>query len=151
VLLVARVINRITLLLAAFALAAVSVACAASPTPDTPPPGAVPTDPAGGTRLAPGLYDMPGGTVQAIGTLEHRDLEGGFWAVIDGTGAGGEQGTVVAVIANADEFVDETRQLEGLAVVVEGTRLDGASIRIAGPEIEATRIMAATDTSDPAE
>jgi len=143
--------NRVAWLLATLALALASVSCAPSPAPDTPSPGAAPpTDSSGSTRLAPGLYDMPDGTVQALGTLEHRDLEGGFWAVIDGTGAQGDEGKIVAVIANADEFASETQQLEGVAVVVEGARLDGASIRMAGPEIEATRITAATNAPDPA-
>jgi hypothetical protein len=94
---------------------------------------------------------MPDGTVQVIGTLEYRDLEGGFWAVVDGTVAQGAEGSMVAVIANADQFSNETASLDGLAVIVTGKRLEGASIRMAGPEVEATSIVAADDTPSPAE
>lgn len=110
-----------------------------------------PGGPASGTSLAPGLYDQPDGTVVAIGTLEYRDLEGGFWAVVSRTGADSPEGTVVAVIANADEFAAQTAALKGLSVTVKGTRLHGASIRMAGPEIDATSIEERPDSGGPAE
>jgi len=144
--------KRIAVIIALLAFAAAAAACTRSQAPVEPSPVEAPvTDSASGSRAAPGLYDLTDGTVQAIGTLEHRDLEGGFWAVIDRTEAAGDEGTVVAVIANADKFTKETEQLEGLGVIAVGTRLKGASIRMAGPEIEATRIIAADDTAGPAE
>jgi len=120
---------------------------AASPLPSGSPSQAPPA----GTRLAPGLYDLADGTVQAVGTAEYRDLEGGFWAVVGGTEATGDVGTVVAVLANGDEFAGQLEQLRGLPVIVEGTRLEGASIRMAGPEIEATRVVATGDAAGPAD
>jgi hypothetical protein len=121
-------------------------ACAKSaPEPDdtaTPPADGA----AAGSRLAPGLYDMDGGTVQALGTLEYRDLEGGFWAIIGGTEGDGNLGTVVAVIANGADFADDLEALEGRTVMATGKRLDGASIRMAGPEIEIDSITEVTDT-----
>jgi hypothetical protein len=88
-------------------------------------------DAAGGTQLAFGLYDLEDGTVQAVGRLEWVDLEGGFWALV-----GGDDGAAaIAVIQNADEFLDTIEALEGRDVIVTGTRFDGASIRMAGPEI----------------
>jgi hypothetical protein len=117
---------------------------AASPTPaDTasqPAGGA-----AGGTKLAPGLYDLEDGTVQAVGTVEYRDLEGGFWAVVGGTQAEGTEGEVVAVIVNGEEFAAEFRASEGLSFVIEGTRAGEASVRMAGPEITATRVTLAAE------
>lgn len=104
-----------------------------------------------GLRPAPGLYDQSDGSVQAIGVLEYRDLEGGFWAVIDTTEAGGAGGSVVAVITNSDDFSERIESLEGATVVATGTRLEGASIRMAGPEIEATEIEAVEESVDPAE
>jgi hypothetical protein len=101
--------------------------------------------PAGGMKIAPGLYDLEDGTVQAVGTVEYRDLEGGFWAVIGGTEAEGDVGKVVAVIANGGEYAQQLKGLEGLSVIVYGARLDGASTRMAGPEIRATKIIAASD------
>lgn len=137
--------TRLVIVIAMATLVAAVAGCA----PAAPPAGA-PGDPAG-SSLAPGLYPLPDGKVQAIGTLEYRDLEGGFWAVIDGSAAGGAEGAVVAVIANADEFAEETGGLAGTGVIVVGTQLDGASIRMAGPEVDATSITAQDSTPGPAE
>ena len=121
----------------------------ATPAPSTssPPGGAA----AGSTKMAPGLYDLEDGTAQAVGTAEYRDLEGGFWAVIGGTEAEGDVGKVVAVIANGDDYAQQLKELQGLSVIVIGTRLDGASTRMAGPEITATSVVAASDAAGPAE
>jgi hypothetical protein len=122
--------------------------CGAGATNESPAPSAS-TDPGGaaaGMKLAPGLYDLEDGTVQAVGTVEYRDLDGGFWAVIDGTEAEGDVGKVVAVLANGDEYAQQLRGLEGLSVIIDGTRLEGASTRMAGPEITATSVVAASDT-----
>jgi len=140
----------------AFAIAAVAMApaaCARQPEPDSPPPAQAPSndDATSDLRLAPGLYDLQDGTVQAAGTLDYVDLEGGFWAVIGGTQSEGDQGEIVAVIVNADEFPDQTAQGRGRAVLVEGRRVEGASIRMAGPEIEATSIILSSDSPGIAE
>lgn len=117
-----------------------------------PAPAPAPGGPAPSSKLAPGLYDLLDGSVQAVGTLEWRDLEGGFWAVIGGTEATGDVGKVVAVLANGAEFQSELEPLKGLAVFVDGTRNDGASTRMAGPEITVTKVTAANDGApDPAE
>lgn len=146
-------------LILALVFSALLVGC--SPTPDPPAeppatgsqdPSAPPSDsPAAGLRLAPGLYELEDGTAQAVGTLEYRDLEGGFWAVIGGTAAEGNEGEVVAVIANGSEFQDELKQLEGDQVTVTGRKLDGASIRMAGPEIEMVSVEGMSDTPGIAE
>ena len=107
--------------------------------------------PAGGTKMAPGLYDLEDGTVQAVGTVEYRDLEGGFWALIGGTEAEGDVGKIVAVIANGGDYAQQLKELEGLSVIVKGARLEGASTRMAGPEITATSVVAASDAAGPAE
>ncbi len=148
--------------LAAATLAAVTVAviatlglamsgCGGSESSDVASPA--PTDTAslpaggaaGGTKLAPGLYDLEDGTVQAVGTVEYRDLEGGFWAVVGGTQAEGDEGEVVAVIVNGDEFADEFRANEGMSFVIDGERAGEASIRMAGPEITATGVTLAAE------
>ena len=90
---------------------------------------------AGGTQLAPGLYDLADGTVQAVGTLEWRDLEGGFWVITGGTEAEGTTGETVAVIANGADLESTLAPLKGLTVLATGRRFEGASIRMAGPEI----------------
>lgn len=112
--------------------------------------GGVPIGPPGGAKMAPGLYDLDNGSVVAVGTVEHRDLEGGFWAVIGGTKAEGDAGEVVAVIANGDEFAELFRENEGLSFEVYGKRAGEASIRMAGPEITAKRVVLAAEAG-PAE
>lgn len=102
-------------------------------------------------KIAPGLYDLDDGTVQAVGTVEYLDLEGGFWAVIGGGEAEGDVGKLVAVVANGDDYAQVFKELEGLSVIVTGTRLEGASTRMAGPEIEATSVVAARGAAGPAE
>lgn len=115
------------------------------------PSATVPAGPAAGSKLAPGLYDLEDGTVQAVGVVEYRDLEGGFWAVIGGTEAEGDVGKVVAVIANGADYAQQFKEHEGLSMIITGKRRDGASTRMAGPEIEATGVVAASDASGPAE
>ncbi len=146
--------------LAAIALVVVLMlgGCAGStsnPPPDdgtsaTPPPA---TDAGGaaGTRLAAGLHEQADGTVVAIGTLEWSDIEGGFWAVIGGTEATGDAGKVVAVIPDVTEQDAAYAALVGKTVQVTGTRIEGASIRNAGPEIAASSISEVTDTPGIAE
>lgn len=146
--------KRILLLasLAALALALVVGGCAApepkaeEPSPPAQAPSESPSGDAAGLRLAPGLYDIEDGKVQALGILEYRDLEGGFWAVTDTTVTEGGEAKVVAVIANSDYFMRQLEPLKGKTVNVIGKRLDGASIRMAGPEIEVESITEMTDT-----
>lgn len=143
-------------LLTAATLAACGAGDAASPAPSTPatgspasstPPG---DDSASGTRLAPGLHDLEDGTVVAVGTVEYRDLEGGFWAVIGGTEAEGNVGEVVAVLTNGEEFADQFRANEGLWFEIHGERAGDVSVRMAGPEITATSVTPA-DAGGPAD
>ncbi len=135
-------------------LPAALAACGTSASDPTLAPSASSTSSgasAEATKMAPGLYDLEDGTVLAVGTVEYRDLEGGFWAVIGGTEAEGDVGKVVAVVANGDEYAQQFKEMEGLSVIVKGTRLDGASTRMAGTEITATSVVAASDAAGPAE
>jgi len=137
--------TRIPLLLLAIVLALAVGACAAeTPAPDE---GGEPTDGAAGLRLANGLYDQEDGTILALGTLEWIDLEGGFYAL---TGSPEGDGNI-AVIANAEEFEGDLEALVGKTVQVTGTRFDGASVRMAGPEIVITSVEEITDTPGIAE
>jgi hypothetical protein len=138
---------RMMTLILALSLALVLVGCSPTDEPDVEAPV---DDPAAGIRLAPGLYELEDGSVQAIGTLEWVDLEGGFWAVTDGTAAGDEGGNV-AVIANGDELDADLSALDGRTVSVIGERFDGASIRMAGPEIIADSVEEIDDTPGAAE
>lgn len=146
--------TRIPLLVLAIVLALTVTACAAEP-PGTdegslPPDEGVSTPPgdgAAGLRLANGWYDQADGTVLALGTLEWVDLEGGFYAL---TGSPEGEGNI-AVIANGEEFSAELEALVGKTVQVTGTAFDGASIRMAGPEIVITSVEEISDTPGAAE
>lgn len=96
----------------------------------------------GALRLTNGLYDQADGSVMVLGTLEWVDQEGGFYAV---TGAPGDNGTI-AVVANADEFASELEEFTGSTVFITGTRLEGASVRMAGPEVVIESIVQIDDT-----
>ncbi|MHB1135586.1 MAG: hypothetical protein ACYCXR_09165 [Coriobacteriia bacterium] len=138
--------TKMIALVLALLLGLALVGCSAE-TPDAEAPGDAAGDAAGGLRLANGLYDQEDGSVIALGVLEWIDLEGGFYAL---TGSPEGDGNI-AVIANADEFTDELEGLTGKTVQVTGTRLDGASIRMAGPEITIESIEEISDTPGAAE
>lgn len=147
-------LTRITALVLVAALAFAMVGCTTSGQRDMPAvsdSGDAGSEPdSAGMRLANGLYDLEDGTVQAIGTLTHMDLEGGFWAITGAPGAQGGEDAVIAVIANGSELQETLEPLAGKTVSVLGTRLEGASTRMAGPEVEATSIEEVSDTVDPA-
>lgn len=143
--------SRIALTLLLVGLMLAVVGCSAAPEAPQEPAQTPSESPAAGMRLAPDLYDLEDGTAQAVGTLEYRDLEGGFWAVIGGTEGEGNVGEVAAVIANGSDFEAELKRLEGKTVLATGKRLDGASIRMAGPEIEITAIEELSDAPGIAE
>jgi hypothetical protein len=150
---------RILALALVLALGTALVGCATQDTadPDDTPETSAPGDATDGSddaagdsgelRLANGIYDQADGSVMVLGTLEWVDLEGGFYAV---TGAPGDGGTV-AVVANADEFADELEDLTGSTVFITGTRSEGASIRMAGPEVVVDSIEKIDDTPGAAE
>lgn len=140
--------TRILAVLLTLALGAALVGCAAE-APDTNGTPDVAAGDAAGLRLANGIYDQEDGTVIALGVLEWVDLEGGFYAL---TGAPeSEGGGNIAVINNADEFANELEALLGKTVQVTGTRFDGVSIRMAGPEIVVDSIEEISDTPGAAE
>jgi hypothetical protein len=105
--------------------------------------GCTPAPPTGGEdrmTFAPGLTQLSDGSAQAVGTLEYRDLEGGMWVIVGGTEPAGDAGGTVAVIANAQDLGSKLEMLKGMRVIAKGVKLDGASIRMAGPEITVTSI-----------
>jgi hypothetical protein len=148
------VIARIGSALIVLALAGSVAACASrgtGPAAENPPASTVPARPPAGALFVPGLYDLPDGSVQALGTLEYRDIEGGTWVIVGGANPTGDAGKTIAVIANAADLGPKLAALKGAQVVAGGTRLDGASIRMAGPEITVTAIDGATSSSNEAQ
>ncbi len=100
-----------------------------------------------GMFAPPGLYDLDGGRTQAFGVLAYRDLEGGFWAVVDALpGDSAEEATVIAVLVGAEELGVDLTALEGGLVLAEGRMADGVSIFMAGPELVVDTVTEATDT-----
>lgn len=100
-----------------------------------------------GMFAPPGLYELEGGRTQAFGVLVYRDLEGGFWAVVDAQlGEPNEEAPVIAVLVGAEALGVDLAALEGGFVLAEGTLSDGASVRMAGPELLVDTVKEATDT-----
>lgn len=154
-------LSRIALVTIVLVLALSMAACGSSgqapkdrtATPPADVPADAPVDDsagdaAGGTRLAAGLYDIEGGKVQAIGILQYRDVEGGFYAITFSDDADSE---VLAVVANEQEFRRQLEPLKGSLVDAIGTRSDGVSTRMAGPEIVIESITKADDAAGAAE
>ena len=150
----AFVIARIGSALLVAALAGSVAACVSGgtgPTSGSPPSSTTPARPPASAKFVPGLYDLADGSVQALGTLEYRDIEGGTWVMVGGSDLAGDAGKTVAVIANAADFAAKLESLKGAQVVATGQRLDGASIRMAGPEMTITAIDGATQSSSEAQ
>ncbi len=112
-------------------------------------PGSGEAPPSSGATSAmlapPGLYDQPDGSVQAFGTLAYRDLEGGFWAVVDTViPEEADAAAVVAVIVPADDIAGSLESYRGQIVSIIGDRED-MSIHQAGPVIEGRSVEVVTD------
>lgn len=100
----------------------------------------------------PGLYKSGGGRARALGVLDYRELEGGFWAVVDAARErDADSAKVLVVISNAKEFEADVKRLEGQFVEVEGVVVDGISIRQAGPEMDVESIEGVRDAPVDAE
>lgn len=146
-----RTTMPVLLLMLAVTLALGVVGCVNGASEQVPQTGTTPegTPPTSlGVVAAPGLYDVEGGKTQALGTLDYRDLESGFWAVVD-TAVPEDAATadIVAVIPNADELGVDLESMKGSYVSAIGTKLEGASAQQAGPQIEAEKIEIVTDTT----
>ena len=147
---------RLVALISRVLLVLALVGCAQqATTPDVaqpePTPAPAPGDAAGGTRPAPGVYELDERQIQAVGTLAYSDLEGGFWLITGGTEAEGNLGETVIVIANGEEFAEQLKALEGALVAATGERFEGASIRMAGPEMTLRSITEIVDAGGAAE
>ncbi|MDP2182562.1 MAG: hypothetical protein Q8K99_08335 [Actinomycetota bacterium] len=93
-----------------------------------------------GYLAPPALVELPGGRVRAIGTLARVDLEGGFWAVVDatpGTDLKGDEPVIAVVLLPEEDGMHgaDMSALAGTYMQFDGTLVEGASIRMAGPEI----------------
>lgn len=89
----------------------------------------------------PGLYEQDDGTWQALGLLTYRDLEGGFWAVVDtALPEEADSAPVVAVVLPDAGITSKMESLQGRYVSVIGTLPGGVDIYQAGPVIKASSI-----------
>ncbi len=118
--------------------------CASSGSADDPGDDAAQDDEVPAAPFAePGLSEDADGAV-AYGTLVYRDLEGGFWGVADGLPDEVDETTpLVVVIANPGDLDDSFCAMKNDYVRVTGVMVEGVSIRMAGPEIEADAVVAA--------
>lgn len=99
-----------------------------------------------GMLAPPGLYDLKDGRTQALGVLAYRDLEGGFWAVVDALpDEPTVEAAVVAVLVGVEDLGLDLESLQGRFVAADGVLTDGASIRMAGPELEVEDLQEAAD------
>lgn len=131
-------------LVLALALVFSLTACSQS---EEPPVGGVDggENPAAGTSPAPpegaepGVTELGDDRISVQGWLAYVDLEGGFYAIQDGppsdTPEVEVQNNNVMVIGDAGTYEGELDSLLGVYVIATGERLDGASIRMAGPEM----------------
>lgn len=92
-----------------------------------------------GTPPKPGLIRGSLDNAEAVGYVVHEtELEGGFWALMDqplGTSSA-VQPKVVAVLVPGTGDEGSYAKLEGRLVWVGGRVAEGASIRMAGPELK---------------
>jgi hypothetical protein len=138
-------VRRVTILILLAGVTALLMAGCAADTgqPEAEPVPLVSLDP-------PGIYQAGDGQVRAVGIFDRVELEGGFWAVLGVADTDSAESQVVAVIPNAEELDLDLASFRGRYVEVAGTLLDGASIRMAGPEIEASSVTIIAE-EDPAD
>jgi hypothetical protein len=126
------------MLLAALSLLALTLSACATPgsepqpAPAPPPPGS--SGKVGG--LVVGIEDLGGGRVVASGWVDYVDLESGFWAVMSAAPTqSAVQPEVVAVLLPGEVTTADLENVKGTFVGAEGVLQEGASIRMAGPEV----------------
>jgi hypothetical protein len=100
-----------------------------------PAPGSAPTSPPSAAVPRPGLETLPGGSTAARGWIVRSDIEGGFWALSDAE-PGATTGSTILVVLLPGKVVESVlATLEAKYVYVTGPLAQGASIRMAGPEM----------------
>ncbi len=129
-------------------LAVVLVGCGSAGSTEPPTSTTLPSPGLStGTLARAGLYAVEGGRTYALGVLAYRDLEGGFWAVVDAMpGQPTDTAKVIAVLVGADKLGVDLQALQGRYVSADGTLADGASSRMAGPELAVDNLKEVTDT-----
>lgn len=110
-----------------------------------PPPEARGKTPA----LEPGIEQIGAERVVARGWVGRSELEGGFWALYrtrPGSSSeeseAAEDGGIVAVLLPGEVSEERIARLEGTFIGAEGALQEGASIRMAGPEVVVDGIRA---------
>lgn len=89
------------------------------------------------TETASYIEDIGDGKVRVAGVLTYTNLEGGTWAIVDDTVDPAEN---LAVVSNFADMESKLKALEGKSVIAEGELSQGASIRMAGPEMTVSSI-----------
>jgi hypothetical protein len=115
-------------------------ACASTTVPPTSAPAPLPPGASGKVGAMPvaAVTDLGGGRVVANGWVAYEpELEGGFWAVMDMAPSTSSvvQPKIVAILLPGTVTVEQLKNVEGTFVGAEGVLQEGASIRMAGPEV----------------
>ena len=109
-----------------------AVGCAAPRSSAPPPPG---SSGKVGAMPEPGITELGGGRVVANGWVTEVDLESGFWAIDSLPPTSSANHTTVAVLLPGKVTAEQLANVRGTFVGAEGVLQQGASIRMAGPEI----------------
>jgi hypothetical protein len=126
------------MLVVALSLLALTLSACATPAGE-PQPAAAPPPPGSSEKaggLVSGIEELGGGRVVASGWIDYVDLETGFWAVMSASPVqSAVQPAVVAVLLPGKVTAKELENVKGTFVGAEGVLQEGASIRMAGPEV----------------
>lgn len=88
----------------------------------------------------PGLERQADGMAEARGWLVHRDLEGGFWALVDVKPGSAGSSKVIVVMLPGKLSEAGIAKLDGAFVRATGRMADGVSTRMSGPEMKVDAI-----------
>jgi hypothetical protein len=128
--------------LAVLAVSLIAAACTVAP-PEAGDPS-VPGTSKPGRPVPPrsNYSELPDGTVEAVGYVGRSDLEGGFWALYDRPQGppSAIQPRIVAVLLPGDVGEPAIAAMDGSRVTVTGRAQQGASVRMAGPEVRVDTI-----------
>lgn len=143
------------LLVFAIAMVAGAVACtlSAEPEPATEPGKSTPPAPGAVAPPDPALERIEGSKGRAVGTLAYRDLEGGFFAVVDappGSTTFADAPVLAVVVRDGETHGDDLAALVGAYVEVSGTLSDKPTVRMSGPELNAESFRILQEPAAPA-